>query len=279
MKKNYFMNNKQIKNKMTFFSLRTIFATFCGIIFILFMICSSLAGSGSDHRTVWNAIMGVKNNNGINHPLRDSWDAFQEAIDGKRGDLYITEIIKEFEISHDRRCGHRTYFHWGFHANPKRIKKILDRCINDWDEFPDERQDELLNKLIIDTGKRNKALINELKTATKLTRSQAGPITAILYDAHILLDWGDPNTRPLAFLNDLFEEMDKDIRKISRGPAKTYNLGKELRKNLKAACHAPGCTDKMKAEKMLDALEQYMPQLLWEKYGNVFPSKMKNIKS
>lgn len=264
---------------MTFISLRTICTTFVGIVFSLLMILNSQAGDGVEHRNTWNQIMGVKNNEDKNHPLRNNWDTFQRTIDGKKGDLYITEIKQEFGIVHDRRCGHRTYFHWGFHANPNRIEKILDKCINDWDVLPDETKDKLLNKLINDTGERNTDLINSVKTATKIPRSKAGHVTAVLYDAHILLDWGDTNTRPLALPKDLLKEMDKDINRISRGPTKTYNLGKELRKKLKAACYVPGSTDKIKAEMMLDVLQDYLPQLLWGRYGNVFPAEMKNIKN
>lgn len=279
MRLSYFMTNKLVKTEMTFFSLRTICTFFVGIVLSLFVVFNSQGGSGSDHRYVWNEIMGVANNNGMNHPLRDCWDTFQKAIDDEKGVPYMREIKREFNVTHNKQCGHRTYFHWGFHANPKRIEKILDKCINDWDGLSDETKDELLNKLIKDTGKRNKGLIKELKKATNLTRSQAGPVTAVLYDAHILLDWGDTNTRPLALPKDLLKEMDKDINKMSRGPTKTYNLGKELRKNLKAACFAPGFTNEMKTEMMLDVLKQNMPQLLWGKYGNVFPTEMKNIKN
>jgi hypothetical protein len=274
------MNCKRNTNEKIFFFLRII-----GIIiyFSLSITSNSQAGGGAEHRNTWNKIMGVKNNEDKNHPLRNCWDTFQRTIDGKKGNLYISEIKKEFEITHDRRCGHRTYFHWGFHAKPENIKKILKKCIKKmdglrWDELPNETKNVLLNKLKVDIAKRNRALIKAVIKATNLPRSKAGYLTGVLYDAHILLDWGDKNKRPLASPKDLLREMDSDINKMSKGPAKTYYLGKELRKKLKKACYASGSTMEMKTEEMLVVLEQKMPQLLWEKYGNKFPQKMRAIK-
>ncbi len=172
---------------------------------------------------------------------------------------------------------------WGFHAKPKKIQKILNKCIKkcdglQWDELPNETKDVLLKKLTVDIAERNRTLIKAVIKATNITRSKAGHLTAVLYDAHILLDWGDKNKRPLASPKDLLKEMDNDINKISKGPAKTYYLGKELRKKLKKACYASGSTMEMKTKEMLTVLEQKMPQLLWEKYGNKFPQKMRAIK-
>lgn len=243
------------------------------------------AGSGDIHIDHWNKVMGVINI-GKNHKLNSSWKIFQDAIDDKRGFPFYTKLGKILkqetkdvnieecpnsskESPHTRRCGHRTYFHWGFHAKPRMIENTIKKCIKCWNSLSTEKKDRILEIIKTENIRRNKSMIRAVSKATHLSRTRASPLAAILYDVHILVDWQDRITLPLAELNYLRKELDKAIVKLSKEPEITYKMGKELRQKLKKSSYVPG--DRNKAKNMLIILEESLPELLWEKYGNIFP--------
>ena len=251
---------------------------FAGILFVAVILVPFLPSSHAmsldgkeGHRAYWNQVIGIKDSSSENHPMRKCWKEFQEAIDDQTGYPYMQAMIREFGIKHDYQCGHRTYFHWGFHANKKNIVYILRKCIESWEDLDEEKRNRIVEKLINDTKKRNQNMIKAVRKGTRLTRTQASPLAAIIYDVHILTDWKTSHIRPLASPQNLIKELNKSIIEISRGPGKAYELGKNLRKRLKEACRVSG--DREKAKGMLSFLIHFFPDVLWEKYGNKLPFK------
>lgn len=196
-----------------------------------------------DHAKDWNVTMGLTHSCFIDiHPMWKTWVKFQETIDERSFKIQsyvkrtyeITNNGKREELTHSGSCGHRTYFHWGFHASPYHIEQMLSTCINQWEHLDPKAKTNLINKCKSEQAEANREMIAIVKRSTNLSGQKHRNLAVILYDVHLLSDWQKANTLPLAKPSYLKSEISKAVEKLFRHK---YNLNLKLQKELDFALH------------------------------------------
>lgn len=230
------------------------------ILFIaLFIYCNEAWAKGcSGHKKDWYDCFGIEDKSSQD-VLEKCFNEFCKQIDD------IDDFYGKFKEKHRKfsrgKWGHRLFFHWGFNMNPREsrvFKEQLDRC-----GLSDEEKESIWQDVITEQSHRNTKMINAVRNTTGLPREQSSALATIIYDIHILGDYGgtllEPLLEPYKIKNDI---KNQGIKRLKFKLKKQKEICSEL-----DLAGLKGTDEKDSARKILEILRNEMPQLLFGTYG------------
>ena len=243
--------------------------------FLISLLCmipnleSKPAGTltGKGHNGDITRILGLDVKNDKQRQLaQEVTDAFAQFIDSQDDANKLNNQIKVIAPAFSWGLyTHRIFFHWGFNGDPHRSKALNEKIhesnatANDVDR---------IWRLVLDIqAERNRGMMKAIRMAIAkkngtcaLTQDELNAVASLIYDIHILGDYVEGVPMALNALQDL-DALTGDIITATRKlGSKDYKSLNAIRVELNKA-KASGIPSQ-KAEKMLDVLETYIPQLI-----------------
>lgn len=214
--------------------------------------------NGDCHRTDWYELLGV---DPTQKRLDRCFNVFQDQIDR---DVYQSSFYRELKDKYPNftqgSSGHRFFFHWGFAANPCNSRKVTEQIVKM--KLDSNEKNDFCNILIKEQGRRNRIMIDAVRTATSLSRTKSSDLATLIYNVHILGDYEDTITDPLADLGLINSDNQRAIRNMQFDPLESKILFQNLDTCIKNK------DSKLGARCMLGCLKKYFPPLLYKKYGS-----------
>lgn len=131
-----------------------------------------------------------------------------------------------------------------------------------------ERKDEFCDRLRQEQGRRNRIMLNAVRTCTGLPREQSVALATLIYNAHILVDYGNVVTSPLADLALIHKDTKDAIKRLNFDSDDETMLLQKLN-----ADQTQNLDDKARARTMLSTLKRYLPPPLYKRWGHTLENK------
>lgn len=223
--------------------------------------------TGQGHSGDMARILGFNLKDSKQHQLaQDIADAFAKFIDSQDDANKLNSQIKAIVPTFSWGLyTHRIFFHWGFNGDPKRSKALAEKIHA---SGANASEIEKIWDIIIKVqAERNRGMMKAIRMAIAkkngtcaLTQDELNAVASLIYDIHILGDYVEGVPMALNALQDL-DALTGDIITATRKlGSKDYKSLNSIRVELNKA-KASGIPSQ-KAEKMLDVLETYIPQLI-----------------
>ncbi len=252
---------------------------FFAVALILIFVCSSaFAKSGDEHIRDWNNSFGI-----TDKPSRDNiqplWKQARDVIDGYENDYKKLHGKFEWFSLRTGAGEHRLLFHWGFNADPKNYKPLVNKVDSLLENNPDAKKEKteffryLANEI---QSERNRNLINSVIRTTGIptARGYANAIATIIYDIHLLGDYATSYTSALPSIGEIEKDLiNHGFKRLLAGGDKSEKL-KRIEHELDAAVKVGrGRTNSKRAENLLEAVRIFLPQILNERFKNSLQQK------
>jgi hypothetical protein len=207
-------------------------------------------------------VLGGSTVSARNYEGKDGHKQDMRQVTGTQGSTELDAVFKH--ISHellDRRIpgvagDHRLYFHWGFSASiPRESMKEAIAAIRK--SNPDMTYNQARRLLVDEWKKRVNQSIDKVQEMTGLTRRQAKGLCGILYDTHLLGDYGTKQTEHLQNAEGLKRDLKKSVNRLFGNHSKA---ARELNDALEKA-YREGGSEAERAKRMVAVLKKKLGPL------------------
>jgi len=197
---------------------------------------------------------------------------FAKYIDCNADELYrrIREVEPAFSWGIE---GHRIFFHWGLHGNPRNSDALAEKVRNaTGDDL--SRSENIWKIIVAEQSVRNKGMFAQVAAAYDNVKGDGRPapfrhddissIAALVYDTHILGDYicGTEKTqRTLIDLASVKLDLLNAVRSITSGDVdfKDNAMVNRFTRSIKDVCVGTKCEQ---AQKVLDIMTEQIPPIL-----------------
>ncbi|MCX8163733.1 MAG: hypothetical protein N3D10_04255, partial [Candidatus Micrarchaeota archaeon] len=225
------------------------------VVFLVFSLNISFCKVGTDH-------------------IKDFQNVFEGLSGGQLDELQKTITSKIIDAAPDSSfldgftCGnHRWFGHWGFEGNIPFNKPPLSECLQ---QLPPEKKELIKQKIRNEWTKRVKDIQILTEKITGLPPKQAKAFAGLLYNTHLLGDWGHNKAeiRSLSDINAIKKDIEKNLHRLfgnnSEFAKQVINELKKIKtKNPQKA-----------AQQILNILKDFeIGKELWRLYGKTLAKK------
>lgn len=226
-------------------------------------ICHSKSCDG--HITDWYDLFGIDKN--VSKDLKPLlFKPFCNQIDVVWPTPFYRKLRHDFPDFNTGRDGHRLLFHWGFSTDPCNSNRIKDKMTGM--RLSSERKDEFCDRLRQEQGRRNRIMLNAVRMCTGLPRKQSVALATLIYNTHILVDYSNIVTSPLADLALIHKDTKDAIKWLNFDSADQEMLLRKL-----DADQTQNVDETGQARSMLSTLKRYLPPLLYKRWGHTLGNR------
>ena len=229
--------------------------------------------TGKGHSGDMARVLGVDlNDSDAKARMAKMANGFAKYIDCDADELYsrIRAIEPTFSWGVE---GHRIFFHWGLHGNPRNSDALAEKVRNATGGDL-SRSEKIWEIIVAEQSVRNKGMFAQVSTAYDNIKGDGRPapfrhddisgIAALVYDTHILGDYicGTEKTqRTLIDISSVKRDVINAIRSITSGDDdfKDNALVNRFVRSIKDICVG---TKSEQAQKVLDIMKKQVPPIL-----------------
>lgn len=131
-----------------------------------------------------------------------------------------------------------------------------------------ERKSKFCDRLRQEQGRRNRIMLNAVRICTGLPRKQSEALATLIYTTHILADYDNVVTGPLADLALIHKDNIDAIKRLNFDSDDEKALLQKLNVDL-----MQNIDDKAQARSILSTLQRYLPPLLYRRWGHTLENK------